>query len=194
MADTTYFVRGDSKSNFEGMTKEQILAAIAQAVESGTISDIDTGFITKIKEINQGLQLRFWLGTSAEYNALVEAELTESNVLYIKTDDTSAANVSNALASLAAQLEHLETTVGQLDTFTDAIYNTLERVNNDVALLKTFNYIPINGAAWTTQDIATAAAMATACGYGTWELLGTEEVMGANDAGWITLNIWKRTA
>lgn len=194
MADTLYFVRGNSKSLFEGMTKEQVLAAIVQAVESGTISDIDTGFITKIKEINQGLQLRFWVGTSAEYNALVEAELTENNVLYIKTDDTSAENVSNALASLAAQIEDLETTVGQLDTFTDAIYNTLERVHNDVALLKTYNYIPINGAAWTTQDIATAAAMATACGYGTWELLGTEEVVGANDAGWITLNIWKRTA
>lgn len=193
MADSTYYVRGDSKSLFEGMTKEEILTAIVQAIQSGTIGDVDTGFITRLKEINKGQAFRIWLGTSAEYNALVEAGETEINVLYIKTDDTSAANVSNALASAAERLTALETEVGELDTFTDTMYKTLERINNRVTLLESLKWIPVNGAAWTTSDIATADAMATACGYGTWALLGTSEIMGADDAGWITLNIWRRT-
>lgn len=192
MSESVY-LRGESKSNFEGMTKEQVLAAIVQAIESGTIGDVDTGFITRIKEINKGQAFRIWLGTSAEYNALVEAEQIESNVLYIKTDDTSAENVSNALASAAERLTALETEVGELDTFSDTMYRTLERINNRVTFLESFNWIPVNGAAWTTSDISTAEAMETACGYGTWALLGTSEIMGADDAGWITLNIWRRT-
>lgn len=97
-----YYVRGDSKSSFESMTKEEILAAITQAVEGGTIGDIDSGFVTKIKEIHNGNNLRFWVGTSAEYNALAE---TDNNVLYIITDDTSAADINSRFTEHDAQLE-----------------------------------------------------------------------------------------
>lgn len=96
-----YYVRGDSKSIFESMTKEEILAAITQAVEGGTVGDIDSGFVTKIKEIHSGNELRFWVGTSAEYNALAE---TDNNVLYILTDDTSAADINSRFTEHDAQL------------------------------------------------------------------------------------------
>ena len=39
------------------MTKEQILAAITQAVESHTVSDVDTGFVTTLKEQNEYMPL-----------------------------------------------------------------------------------------------------------------------------------------
>lgn len=98
----TVFLRGDSKSNFEGMTKEQILAAIAQAIQTGQIAELDTGFITRLKEINKGRTLQIWLGTSAEFNAL---EQQETNVLYIKTDDTSPQDISNALLTIGTRLD-----------------------------------------------------------------------------------------
>lgn len=97
-----YYVRGDSKSLFESMTKEEILTAIAQAIQTGQIAELDTGFITRLKEINKGRTLQIWLGTSAEFNAL---EQQETNVLYIKTDDTSAQDISGALQTMGARLD-----------------------------------------------------------------------------------------
>lgn len=107
-----YFVRGDSKSQYESMTKEEIFAAITNAIQSGTIGDIDTGFITRLKEINHGERLRFWVGTSAEFNALAEQE---ENVLYIKTDDTSAQDISNALVEINNWLAQNRTHLANID-------------------------------------------------------------------------------
>lgn len=99
------FVRGESNSNFEALTKEQVLAAIVQAIEGGTISNIDTGFVTTIKEQNKGQGLMFWVGTTAEYEALAEKP---NNVLYIKTDDTSAQDISNNFTSISNQITSIK--------------------------------------------------------------------------------------
>lgn len=96
------YVRGDNNGNYEGMTKEEILAAIAQAISGGTIGDVDTGFVTKIKEQNKGLGLMFWVGTTAEYEALEERP---NNVLYIKTDDTSASDINAKFTELTTALQ-----------------------------------------------------------------------------------------
>lgn len=84
MADSTkfYVMRGD-KVLFESMTKEEIYSAIVQAIEQGEIGDIDTGFVTKIKETNRDADLKFWRGTQAEYNAL---EAVDPTTYYILTD------------------------------------------------------------------------------------------------------------
>lgn len=84
MADSTKFfvMRGD-KVLFESMTKEEIYSAIVQAIEQGEIGDIDTGFVTKIKEQNHNNDLKFWKGTQAEYNAL---EAVDPTTYYILTD------------------------------------------------------------------------------------------------------------
>ena len=103
------YVRGDNNGNYAGMTKEEILAAITQAISGGTIGDIDTGFVTKIKEQNRGQGLMFWVGTTAEYEALAEKP---NNVLYIKTDDTSAADINNAISALQSAVTELTETVG----------------------------------------------------------------------------------
>ena len=71
------YVLSENNCKFEGLTKEQILSAIEQAVDSGKIKDVDTGFITKIKEQNKNAGLMFWVGNQAEYNAL-ESRKNES--------------------------------------------------------------------------------------------------------------------
>lgn len=88
-----FYCMCDSNCKYETMTKEQILAAIAQAVETGSVGDCDTGFITKVKETNSGGYVTFWVGTQAQYNALAENEL---NCLYIITDDTTKADILKA--------------------------------------------------------------------------------------------------
>lgn len=102
-----YCFCGDN-CKFETMTKEQILAAILQAVETGTISNVNAGFITKVKEMHRGGYVTFWVGTQAEYNAL---ESIEKNCIYIKTDDTSADELNALLSNLLTEYETLLTAV-----------------------------------------------------------------------------------
>lgn len=91
-----YFVLCEDKCLFESMTKEQILAAITQAVEEGEIHDVDTGFITKIKEQNAGKELKFWVGSQAQYNALVPQE----DVMYLITDPEMEAELQAQIDAL----------------------------------------------------------------------------------------------
>lgn len=92
-----YYCICDSNCKFETMTKEQILAAIAQAVETGKIGNCDAGFITKVKEQNSGGYVTFWVGTQASYNAL---DNIEQNCLYIITDDTTESDIMNSLQDI----------------------------------------------------------------------------------------------
>lgn len=91
MPERTYYVLCDDNCRFEGMTKEQIISAIAQA--TGAIPetiDVDAAFITKIKETNAGKEIKFWVGTTAQYNALQSKPL---NTFYIFTDDPTAEQI-----------------------------------------------------------------------------------------------------
>jgi hypothetical protein len=97
-----YYCFCSSNCKYETMTKEQILAAIAQAVETGSVSNCDTGFITKVKEINGGGYVTFWVGTQAQYNAL---ENVQRNCLYIITDDTTGKEVIAACAAAKEEFD-----------------------------------------------------------------------------------------
>lgn len=127
-----YYVRGDSKSNYESMTKEEIAAAIMNAIQSGTIGDIDAGFITKIKELNNGEKLSFWVGTSAEFNAL---EQQEPNVLYIKTDDTSPEDIGAALEQLTAKTAAHDSQLSDITLRFQADENDIEDLQEAVTAL-----------------------------------------------------------
>lgn len=73
----------------DGMTKEEVITAIQQIVETGEVQDLDTGFITTLKEIHNGAGFKVWLGTTAEYNVLEAGNALEPNTLYIRTDDNT---------------------------------------------------------------------------------------------------------
>lgn len=90
-----YYVVSDDKCFYEGMTKEQILAAITQAIETHEIHDVDTGFVTTLKEGNKNSALSFWVGTTAEYNAI---DPKVENCLYILTDDTELEDLEEQIA------------------------------------------------------------------------------------------------
>lgn len=109
-----YYVISNDNCRFESMTKEQILAAITQAVESHSISDVDTGFVQTLKEQNHGTGLKFWFGTTAEYNAL---QTIEPDVFYILTDDTKFDDIEANIQSFRDELEAMgEIVSGLSDT------------------------------------------------------------------------------
>lgn len=108
-----YYVIGEGNNFYEGMTKEQILAAITQAVESHTISDVDTGFVTTVKEQNRNTPLALWVGTEAEYNAIQDKDY---NTLYIKTDDSTLEAIEEALQSQQEELDTHQSTLDRYNT------------------------------------------------------------------------------
>lgn len=96
MADTPkVYVMCDANCKWEGMTKEQILTAITQAVNDGEITDLDTGFITTVKTIN-GTPLKFFVGEQHEYEALTEDQ--KENLFALITNDTNKESIFNTLA------------------------------------------------------------------------------------------------
>lgn len=107
----TYYVIADDNCKIESMTKEQILAAITQAVESHSISDVDTGFVTTLKERNAGNGLKFWVGTTAQYNAL---DPKEENCFYILSDDTELEDLEAEIQSIDTAVQAIQNKAGQL--------------------------------------------------------------------------------
>lgn len=104
MADKKFYCYCENGCKYETMSKEQILAAITQAVESGTIGNCDTGFIQTIKTIN-GLSLRFFVGAQYEYDALSDEE--KKNLYAIITNDATQAGILEAIETLEENYEKL---------------------------------------------------------------------------------------
>lgn len=121
-----FYVIGDGNNLYEGMTKEQILAAITQAVESHTISDVDTGFVTKVKEQNKNKQLQLWVGTEAEYNAIATKD---QNTLYIKTDDSTLENLEQQYDEFSGDIQGLTEDIQGLTEDIEGISADIEKVS-----------------------------------------------------------------
>lgn len=94
----------DQNCKYETLTKEQIYALVAQAVETGVIGDCDTGFITTIKTINN-VALKFFVGKQTEYNALSDSD--KQGLFAIITDDPSASSITAIIDEFREQVTSL---------------------------------------------------------------------------------------
>lgn len=140
MADRNYYVICDDNCKFEGMTKEQILAAIAE-VTGATPTQIDDAFITKIKEQNRNSPLKFWVGTNAQYNELTPVD----GVFYIITD-------ADPLIDVIKEVEQNAQDIGEMaNDLLDLRTNGTDELNvdDDAWMVQKF----ANGLvqAWTTR-------------------------------------------
>lgn len=93
----TVYVICDANCKWESMTREQILTAITQAISTGEITDVDTGFVRTIKTIN-GLPLKFFVGSQSEYDELSTAD--KQNLFAIITNDTTREGLLTAIEDL----------------------------------------------------------------------------------------------
>lgn len=94
MSERKFYCLCESNCRYETMTKEQILAAIAQAAQGGLTFDPDAGIITKVKEGNAGGYITFWVGTQAQYNALANKD---ANCFYLITDSTQTKDIAASI-------------------------------------------------------------------------------------------------
>lgn len=81
-----FYVVCDDDCRYEGMTREQILTAIEQAVEQGYVSDPDGAVFTRIKELREGASTRLWVGTEAQFNALDPAPTVNRSFVRVGAD------------------------------------------------------------------------------------------------------------
>jgi hypothetical protein len=124
MATPTVYVICDNNCRYEGMTREQILTAIIQAVNNGSIGNIDTGFITTIKTINDK-PLKFFVGTQAEYEALTPAQ-TE-NLFALITNDTSREGFNTTLEQLLKDVEEAQENINNISNGYAKLSSTFEQ-------------------------------------------------------------------
>ena len=104
-----YYVFREDNCKFESMTKEQIITAIANATGvSPEAVDVDDAFISKIQEMNQNNNLKWWVGTEAEYNAI---EDLDAETLYIITD--AADDTGAVITALKEQLDDLQERINE---------------------------------------------------------------------------------
>ena len=157
MADRNYYVICDDNCKFEGMTKEQILAAIAE-VTGATPTQIDDAFITKIKEQNRNSPLKFWVGTNAQYNELTPV----GGVFYIITDADPLTDIQTQINELDAQADDLEAQIGGVRTALNLSVASLSKTIDQVDELQSHGVDELiaddNG--WTVQKFANGALIA----------------------------------
>ena len=92
-----FYVLCDDDCRYEGMTREQILTAIQEAVAQGYVSDPDNAVFSKIKDIHASAAIQIWVGTEAEFNALSPSptvgkavvRMGADGVMYICKDDST---------------------------------------------------------------------------------------------------------
>lgn len=100
------YLLDEAKNQHEGMTKEQIVTAIENMETTGSVGDVDAGFISKVLELNKHGKLRFWVGTMAEFNAL---EAKEDDTLYLYTDDPTLDEIEDALTEIQSAFDSYKT-------------------------------------------------------------------------------------
>lgn len=81
-------------------TREEVLSLLRQAVEDGSLKNIDADFaaVKKVLDGNGGSAVQFWTGTEAEFNALDPQPTVshfvprrgEDGMIYICIDDSYA--------------------------------------------------------------------------------------------------------
>ena len=140
-----YYVFDDGKNKFEGMTREQITAAIAEA--TGVTPSGLEAFVTQIKEQNAQTGVKLWVGTQNEYNAI---QSPDANTLYIVTDPTET-------SELQSQVDGLETDVDGLITDVSALN---ARANREGAVIWSYS-----DGVTTGGTLETYAAFTTAINY-----------------------------
>lgn len=100
---------GSKLSEFQNdagfLTEEQIITLVTNIVQTGSVGNIDTGFVTRLVEQNKHKALQFWVGTQAEYDEI--GELT-ANMFYIITDDDFKEKVAADIAAVNERIDNID--------------------------------------------------------------------------------------
>ena len=127
-----YYLLDENKNLIEGFDKEGFLALLEQAIEQGTLENIDedSAVASKIRSVLNGTTHHIEFITQAQYNQLVADEELVANTWYFITDDTSVEegleDHENRITSLEALIPNLRKEIRNIDCPLDfSIWNDL---------------------------------------------------------------------
>ena len=150
--ERNYYVLCDDNCRFPAMTAEQVIEAIAEA--TGNVPEhLDDAFITKLKEQNAGNNMKVWVGTQAQYNAI---STPANDTLYIITDVNTSADLDNyTLKSdflpVAENVEEINEEIAGINEDLTGLYSDLFYKAGDEILSGT---IPVAGVITSGQTQA----------------------------------------
>lgn len=124
----TNYLHDEKNNRIEGMSKEEIYALLADAIEQGELPVAqNTAFVTMFKSIVDGKAYKMAFCTQAQYNALKAAGELVVDALYIVTDDTTYSDLIEYIATLEDQIKTTdEKTNKALDIAVDFENNQVE--------------------------------------------------------------------
>lgn len=128
MPNETYNLIDEKHCLHEGMTREQIINAIAEAT-GVTPQNVDDGFISTVVETNRGSSIHIWKGTASEYAAL---ETHDANTLYVITDDMALEDIQAAIDNTNGTIGTLQENVGTVQSDLSALDGRVTTAENDI--------------------------------------------------------------
>lgn len=129
MSDKKYYVVCETGCMVEGMTAEQILAAIAEATGNAVVPT-DKAYITMVVDQNTGNNLKLWRGTRAQFNAIEELA---SDVYYIITDDHTPNEAYEKANEAALAVEAMRETIDGIGRDVEEAKGAAESLNTHTA-------------------------------------------------------------
>lgn len=105
-----YYLLDENKNLVEGFDKEGFLALLEQAIERGSLENIDedSAVASKIRSVLNGTTHHIEFVTQDQYNQLVASEELVANTYYFITDDTTAEDLENHITENDARMSALE--------------------------------------------------------------------------------------
>ena len=101
-----HYIHDEKNNRIECMSKEEIYALLAAAIQSGELPSVDedTAFVTMFKSIVDGKTYKMAFCTQAQYNELKDNNELVADAYYIITDDTSYNDLIQYIATVLRAL------------------------------------------------------------------------------------------
>ena len=113
MPTPKYYLLDENKNLIEGFDKEGFLGLLEQAIEQGTLENIDedSAVASKLRSALNGSTHHIEFLTQAQYNQLVADEELVANTYYFITDDTTLEGLEEQINEIIEVMESLEDNV-----------------------------------------------------------------------------------
>lgn len=128
-----YYLLDEHKNLVEGFDKEGFLALLEQAIENGSLENIDedSAVASKIRSVLNGTTHHIEFVTQAQYNQLVADEELVANTWYFIIDDTTIEDLEQILSELQRAIDTFERMFEELHDGTRSVNHAVNADNAD---------------------------------------------------------------
>lgn len=129
-----FYVLDENGNRQEGLTKEETLSILQQAINDGSLAGIekDSAFVSKLKCCVDGGTFKMAFITEAKFNELKVNNQLDEETLYFITDDTTEAVLEETIEKFDNDLKAFEKTIENFNDKLNETEETIEEVENRI--------------------------------------------------------------